>query len=72
MSVCRFSSFVFGVSNGDAVVNKKRLITRAIQMKTLNIFLNTIYCAEVAQSCTTFQHNLPPRSMQVLQRLQSA
>ena len=28
-------------------------------MKTLNIFLNTIYCAEVVQSCITFQHNLP-------------
>ena len=26
-------------------------------MKTLNIFLNTIYCAEVVQSCITFQHN---------------
>ena len=23
------------------------------------IFLNTIYCAEVVQSCITFQHNLP-------------
>ena len=41
-------------------------------MKTLNIFLNTIYCAEVVQSCITVQHNLPTRSMQVLQRLQSA
>ena len=28
-------------------------------MKALNIFLNTIYCAEVVQSCVTFQHNLP-------------
>ena len=33
--------------------------TRVSQMKTLNIFLNTIYCAEVVQSCITFQHNLP-------------
>ena len=33
--------------------------TRASQMKTLNIFLNTIHCAEVVQSCITFQHNLP-------------
>ena len=32
---------------------------RVSQMKTLNIFLNTIYCAEVVQSCITFQHNLP-------------
>ena len=41
-------------------------------MKTLNIFLNTIYCAEAVQRSITFQHNLPPRSMQALQRLQSA
>ena len=33
--------------------------TRASQMKTLNIFLNIIYCAEVVQSYITFQHNLP-------------
>ena len=33
--------------------------TRVSQMKTLNIFLNIIYCAEVVQSCITFQHNLP-------------
>ena len=33
--------------------------TRVNQMKTLNIFLNTIYCAEVVQSCITFQNNLP-------------
>ena len=33
--------------------------TRVSQMKTLNIFLNTIYCAEVVQSCINFQHNLP-------------
>ena len=32
---------------------------RVIQMKTLNIFLNTIYCIEVVQSCISFQHNLP-------------
>ena len=35
------------------------LNTRASQMKNLNIFLNTIYCAEVVQSCITFQHDLP-------------
>ena len=33
--------------------------TRVSQMKTLNIFLNIVYCAEVVQSCITFQHNLP-------------
>jgi len=28
-------------------------------MKTSNIFLTIIYCAEVVQSCITSQHNLP-------------
>ena len=28
-------------------------------MKTLNNFLNIIYCAEVVPSCINFQHNLP-------------
>ena len=28
-------------------------------MKSLNIILNIIYCAEVVQSCITFQYNLP-------------
>ena len=31
------------------------IYTRVSQMETLN----TIYCAEVVQSCITFQHNLP-------------
>ena len=32
---------------------------RVSQMKTSNIFLTIIYCAEVVQSCITSQHNLP-------------
>ena len=27
--------------------------------ENLKYFLNTIYCAEVVQSCISFQHNLP-------------
>ena len=34
----------------------KNVHMRASQMKTLNIFLNIIYCAEVVQSCIAFQH----------------
>jgi len=33
--------------------------TRESQMKTLKIFLNIIYCAEVVHICITFQNNLP-------------
>ena len=40
-------------------VKMQSISMRVSQMKTLNIFLSTIYCAEVAQSCITFQHNLP-------------
>ena len=32
---------------------------RHMKMKALKIFKNIIYCAEVVQSCITFQNNLP-------------
>ena len=37
----------------------QQLCTRESQMKTLKKILNIIYCAEVVQSCITFQNDLP-------------
>jgi len=55
-NLSQMSGTAWRLSTGTAV---PFLCTRVSQMKTLNIFLNTIYCAEVVQSCITFQHNLP-------------
>ena len=57
-------SMSFGIADNvsPCVTNKAAnayIHTRVSQMKTLNTFLNTICCAGVVQSCTTFQHNLP-------------